>query len=534
MDVSKLLPETQKYITEIMGRRGRDGIFDLEDCREILEYGRDIGSDAVYGIGCYFIAEYYWQDRIESETMRYLAEGTERFLKEGMGDFLARSYNLMGAVLDNQDNRVVALNYFYMGLQYAEKYELTYERGMIDFNIGFVLFRMKRYPEATLHYESSIEYYQQAEDNYYRSYNIALGMQHLGSCYLRQGRRQGAFSLLEEIDRLCAEDPERSYPEINIKAFRAECEAARGEKEIFLEDVRDFMETISARDGIGEEADNLESLAELLFGFEAYEQLDELFRILDKKGLSDRPTLYMSLYPYRSESLLRRNRREEYIDYTKKYFEAYGKDRRSHMLGMAGIMEMQEKLRVVEKEQAKMSDANRRLETIALYDSLTKLANRTRINEYMSQKFEETRKKGSVLGVEFLDIDHFKSFNDTYGHLEGDKCLAAVAGVLREVESKNVFCGRYGGDEFVVIYSGMTEQEIERVAERIQKGVRALQIPHEKSRCSDIVTVSQGVFVRIPDSESREWDYNSMADRALYESKRSGRNCYHIETDFFE
>lgn len=530
MDLSKLSPKTLKYINKMLARRRRDGIFELDTCNEMLELGKAVDSDALYGIGCYFIAEYYWREHMEDETMYYLAESAKCFLKEGMGEFLIRSYNMMGAVSDTQDNRVAALNYFFQGLRYAEKYGLAYERGMTNFNIGFVLFRMKRYEEAARYYESSIRFYRQAEDNFYRSYNIALGMQHLGSCYLKLGRNQDAFDLLNEIDSMFRSAPERSYPHLNIASFRAECAAAEGKKQLFLDYLRQVIQIIDRGEDIGEEADNMESLVELLARFEEYEQMDWVFDVLEKKGLNDTPMLYMSLYPYRSESLLRRGMTEKYINYTVTYFDAYEKDRKNHRQGMARIMELQDQLRAVEQEQARMSDANRQLEAIALYDSMTKLANRTRINEYMSQKFEEAQKKGHMLGVEILDIDNFKNYNDTYGHLQGDKCIEAVAGVLRGLERDNIFCGRYGGDEFMVIYSSITLEEIERTAEKIQDEVRQLRIPHEKSTCSDVVTVSQGLFAGVPNKYSREWDFNSMADEALYEAKGRGKNCYCVKT----
>ncbi len=531
MNLGRLSPKTQNYISEVLDRRSRDGIFCLEDCHEILEHGRAVGSDAVYGIGCYFIAEYYWRDHVEDKTMRYLTESTKCFLKEGMGEFLTRSYNMMGSVSDNQDNRVVALNYFYIGLQYAEKYGLTYERGMIDFNIGFVLFRMKQYREAVSHYESSIRFYSQAEDNFYRSYNIVLGMQHCGSCYLKLGMRQEAFRLLEEIDRMREAEPDRNYPEVNIVAFRAECAAARGERQDVLKYVNALLDIIRPEQGIGEEADNLESLVEILFQLRELECMDELYRVLDEKGLENTPMLFMSLYPCRSQSLLQRGKMEEYIRHTRMFFEVYEKDRQNHRQGTARIMELQEELRSVEKERARMSADNRRLEALALYDSMTKLANRIKINEHMTQKFEEAQKKGMLLGVELLDIDRFKSFNDTYGHLAGDECIMSVADVLRGVEDDRIFCGRYGGDEFVVIYSGMSLEEIRCAAETIQNRIRELKIPHLKKEQGDIVTVSQGIFAHIPDKDSREWDFNSMADNMLYQAKGAGRNCFRLGTE---
>lgn len=532
MELNKLSPETQKYISKMLDRRTKDGIFDLDICQEILEHGKAIGSDAVYGIGCYFIAEHYWRDHIEDKTMRYLTESTKCFLKEGMGEFLTRSYNMMGSVSDKEDNRVVALNYFYIGLQYAEKYGLIYERGMVDFNIGFVLFRMRRYEEAAAHYESSINFYGQAEDSFYISYNIVLGMQHCGSCYLKLGRFQEAYALLEQIDEMRRQQPDRSYPEVNITAFRAECAASRGDRQEFLRYVNEVLDIIRLEQGIGEEADNLESLVELLFRFQELDQMDELFRALDEKGLENSPMLFMSLYPWRSQSLLQRGRTDEYIRYTGTYFEVYERDRQNHRLGTAKIMELQDELRNVEREQARMSADNRRLEAIATHDAMTKLGNRTKINERLSHMFEEAQKSGTLLGVELMDIDRFKSFNDTYGHLAGDECIKAVAEVLREMESNRVFCGRYGGDEFVVIYNGMTLKEIEQTAEEIRKRICDLRIPHKKLEQSDIVTVSQGIFARVPDRNSREWDFNSMADTMLYHAKRAGRNCWRVETEF--
>ena len=106
--------------------------------------------------------------------------------------------------------------------------------------------------------------------------------------------------------------------------------------------------------------------------------------------------------------------------------------------------------------------------------------------------------------------------------------------MLQSVGSARVFCGRYGGDEFMIVYSDMTLEEIGGVVERIEQQVRKLAFPHSASECSDIVTVSQGVFVRKPDEPNREWDFNFQADSALYLAKRAGRNCYRIKTEFSE
>lgn len=531
MNLTGLSQNEQQYIMEMVERRNSLGVFSPALCQEILEYTKAMGFEAAYGIACYYFAEVCWLERDADKTMRYLTESTKCFLTKGLYELLARSCNMMGSVCDSLDNRVVALNYFYTGLQYAEKCGLTYERGIIDFNIGFVLFRMKQYQEAIGHYESAVRAYKMSQDNYYRSYNMALAMQHCGSCYLKLGRKKDAYGMLEEIEELLHTAPGRAYPQKNVVAFRAECAAAQGRREAFLQGVEELLGMMRAEKEIGEEADNLESLAALLYGDKELDKLDELFQVLDQKGLENTPLLFMSLYTSYSDSLLERGKTQEYIAYTEKYFSAYEKDRQNHKLAAIRLLELQEELRAVEREQARVSADNKRLEAMAMYDSLTKLANRARINEHMERMFDRARQEKALLGVELLDIDFFKSYNDLYGHLAGDECIKAVAGVLKNVEKEGVFCGRYGGDEFVVIYSGMTPAQIEATAKRIQEGVRDLRLPHEGSACFPMVTVSQGIYAGVPDEASREWDFNAMADEALYDAKRAGRNCYQIAAD---
>ena len=93
------------------------------------------------------------------------------------------------------------------------------------------------------------------------------------------------------------------------------------------------------------------------------------------------------------------------------------------------------------------------------------------------------------MGVELMDIDFFKEYNDHYGHLAGDQCLKAIAGVLRKQQVPGkIFCARYGGDEFMILYTGMTVEKIRRVAEDILRKVRKLKLPHECSNCSNYVS----------------------------------------------
>lgn len=526
--------EIQNYILQITERRKREGCFDYEDCQAILAHAAELNSDAISGIGYYYFAEYYWFLRDNEKTMYCLGECTKCFQAAGMYEFLARGFNMMGAVSDTQGNQVVALNYYYTGLQYAERYHLPYAYAMLSTNIGHILMEMRRYEEAARRYEQAVTYYKRSEDNVRHTYNLVLSSVYCGSCYLKLHQNEKAYAIWDKVTKLRRDFPDRVLPGINIQVFEAECEAAKESGDRFFKCMDGILDYLCSLDDIFEAGDCLTAIAELLLKAGDYDRLDKFFSVIDARGLEKQLMLNMNLYPYRSSFLLHQERTEEYLQHTRRYFAFYEKDRQNNRQVTARIMELRDKLSSMEKEREKMRACNRQLKDIALYDSMTNLANRTFLNEYASARFEDAQREKKLLGVELLDIDYFKNYNDAYGHLAGDACIEAVAGVLRKIRSDKVFCGRYGGDEFMIVYNDLSLEEISRVVDKIQQRVRELAIPHEASECSDIITVSQGIFVREPEEQNREWDFNSQADKILYRAKRSGRNRYRIETAFME
>ncbi len=526
--------EVQNYIERIRDRRSREGIPDYDACQRILEHAAEMNSSAIFGMGYYYFAEYYLRAGDREKTMHCLEECAKSFLAAKMYESLARSYNLMGVVSELQDDPVIALDHYYTGLQYAEKFGHTYVHAMIDANIGNILMYMKRYEEAIQRYEQSLDYYGRSEDCPPRAGNMVMCLICCGMCYRRLQQPEKALSLWEEIAAARQSRPDAKYPELELGIFEAECHAVRGNRTAFFRGMEEILQKLRDMENVEPVAGCLKDIAELLLDFQAYELLEEFFRIIDERGACARITREMELYPCRSACLLSQNKTREYLEYTRRYFTAYEKDRQNNRRVTARVLELRDRLSTMEREREKMQDDNRYLENIALYDSMTNLANRTSLNEHACIKFEEAQREKKLLGVELLDIDCFKKYNDTYGHLAGDACIEAVAGVLQSVGSARVFCGRYGGDEFMIVYSDMTLEEIGGVVERIEQQVRKLAFPHSASECSDIVTVSQGVFVRKPDEPNREWDFNFQADSALYLAKRAGRNCYRIKTEFSE
>ena len=124
-----------------------------------------------------------------------------------------------------------------------------------------------------------------------------------------------------------------------------------------------------------------------------------------------------------------------------------------------------------------------------------------------------------------MDVNKFKKVNDTYGHVTGDEVLRLVAEQLkRTFGNMQAFLARYGGDEFVIIYNGMSAEEVCERAEKLRQDVMALHIERRYAEGSFGVTISQGICHDIPSNGNKNWDFLHVADQALYRVKRRGRN----------
>lgn len=158
-------------------------------------------------------------------------------------------------------------------------------------------------------------------------------------------------------------------------------------------------------------------------------------------------------------------------------------------------------------------------------DSLTGLFNRRKYDAFSQKAYNQAYDDQTPVSVILFDIDYFKAYNDTYGHLAGDDCLVEVAEVLKLcVHRRTDIVSRVGGEEFVVVLTNTELKNAIELAQTVLEQVAAKRLPHEKSKVKPYVTVSAGVACRIPSQEDDFFDLFNAADQKLYEAKAHGRN----------
>lgn len=182
------------------------------------------------------------------------------------------------------------------------------------------------------------------------------------------------------------------------------------------------------------------------------------------------------------------------------------------------IVEKQDLLRALEI-------ANATLKKMSAFDDLTGVPNRRKLNEIILYEWRRSQRERNDIAIYMIDIDNFKSYNDTYGHVMGDEVLRKVATILNEFSMRPTdFFGRYGGEEFSFIAINMNKENVLHFANRMRAAVEGLKIAHEASDHGGYLTISIGATLAYPYKDDVIQDAFDRADMALYVGKKEGKN----------
>lgn len=186
---------------------------------------------------------------------------------------------------------------------------------------------------------------------------------------------------------------------------------------------------------------------------------------------------------------------------------------------------------MIELNRLELMRQAQQLSILSQQDALTGLANRRYLDEVLENEWKRSIRHEVPITIMMVDIDCFKLYNDTLGHIQGDQCLRRIAILLGSISSRSGdLAARYGGEEFLLLFS-MTDIEQALIqVQRLMELVRNIAIAHPRSSVSKYVTISVGVATMIPHLNDSLSEFISKADHALYVAKSNGRNQYHIST----
>lgn len=191
--------------------------------------------------------------------------------------------------------------------------------------------------------------------------------------------------------------------------------------------------------------------------------------------------------------------------------------------------------KLVAERTRELEIANATLKRLAILDGLTGIANRHRLREFLDREWLRAIRNSTPISLLMIDVDHFKGYNDTYGHQAGDECLRRVVRVLsRTVNRSTDLVARYGGEEFAAVLIDTESDGAVAVAEKLRSQIEALEIPHSASKASSHVTISVGIASTIPQEGALSDEIFAVADQALYRAKNNGRNRVETQTQIAE
>lgn len=243
-------------------------------------------------------------------------------------------------------------------------------------------------------------------------------------------------------------------------------------------------------------------------------------RYMNSASLVTMDYLNLSVFSLMSWIVSRMNY-QSYIGFYKNQCEINDKNKLLHEINedlSHEIVEKQELLRALET-------ANATLRKMSAFDDLTGVPNRRKLNEVIHYEWRRSQRERNDIAIFMIDIDNFKAYNDTYGHVAGDEALKKVATVLNQYSMRPTdFFGRYGGEEFTFIAINMNKENILHFANRMRAGVEELKIEHDGAVGTGLLTISIGATLAKPYCDDNIQDAFDRADMALYMGKKDGKN----------
>ena len=508
MEFSKYNPELQQLISEIRLAAQEPGTKAIRLLRKLEKREEMREDDSLHGLLHYLYAD-MWQTRKDRERfMKHLRRSVGYFLRTDEKEDLARAYNLFAVDAHQKGCFDVAYDYYYIARSFVEGGKDSLAYAMIEANIGDLQASVGEYRSACACIRKCLPIIRRHKEEAMWQINTVMAMLNIGLSEVSAGRLDKAERIIEDLDRNNGEKwrDAGEMAAIMVLLLRIRLALAKGERE------RMIALAEEVRQGIRND------IILVIFKREIYElcramiyerEMEVAGSFLDVIESQTETNVYTAMLFTRLRVAYHRHNgdREQMLAcYAKCHAlqKEHLQVQKEVYYDSIGMMQLLEDLREEEMRQRK---GNLDLQKQAETDVLTGLPNRYALNRHLEEVYARALETQGRVAVGIADIDHFKQYNDTYGHQMGDECLMRVAGNLsRLAKEYGFFASRYGGDEFVLVYENISDKEIRNIEKEI-------------TSCEDI-SISHGFYAAVPGENTRLWDFFSEADKKLYRKKK--------------
>lgn len=466
--------------------------------------------------------ELYHNGKIEEAAIAF-QKATNLFEECGDYRMYARTINALGITYASVGNEFTAVDCYLRGLQIVKQFKIMGLANVFLNNIG------TRYQDLGDD-ESALYYFAMAEEEMLAmgpctkntSAWFIVSYLNMGMSYLSTEDYFNAEFCLKKARNYALEYDNLLYM-FSIDVIFAKLREAMGDRDfvgnhvdelvgystVMSDNITDYIQDCGELVALFLKTGHTNEMNEVIKNFEGYAENGDNVNMRLK--LSE---FYMSYY----KAIQDVDRYQQAcVDHAKWYAAVQAMDNQEHVIALNVKIALQ-----------KVEDDMEKVLRYSKEDQLTGLQNRAALDDDGKMLTLNSMQRGQTMAVGIMDIDCFKQYNDHYGHLQGDEVLRNVAQILMNAigEGGNVY--RYGGDEFVLLFQDTTMEQVEKVAQGIEEGLKKANIAHADSYVSDEVTISQGYIVLEPTEGCSFAEVLDHADTVLYDVKDSGKKNYKV------
>ena len=528
MDTKNYNEIVQGWIEIVQDNCEKDAELTLKYCNDIIDYGKKTQDDSLVALGYYYEGVVYYVLNDGNHFYEAVTHALSYLSRVEEFELMARCYNFLGIFTVNHGNAAIGLDYYLNALSCAQKAENPAFESTVKINMGVLNILYGRYDDAIEVLQQALSYYSaHPELARYDDYMICV-YENMAKAYLSKGELMSAKACFESIYTEHSEYLD-AVVKITVWATEAVYLHLAGRDDQCDAMIHRIHREISEQMPIMDMFDDFYDYCQMLLERDNEDAFWKLVDIMEPMVRSlDITNLILKMLSLKIKFYRKHKQNAEYLQASALYYEFSERATAENNKMMNKILNLRRKLETVNLEKKEIEQKNVLLREKSETDALTGLNNRFRLDDYSAALFKRAIKDGTPLAIEILDIDYFKGFNDHYGHQSGDECIRKVASAVKSMEEFGAFTARYGGDEFVLIYEGVTKETmIEHVAE-LRKRILDMRIEHNLSKVSNIVSISQGVCFDVPLEGCTMDDYLKVADNMLYRVKQRKRNNFCI------